>query len=65
MITTSTSSPSPLGLVSNNAASLSAAFQARAFLGEHDTWDRSPVNGYIGKTAWRVTAAGQQRIEPR
>ena len=46
MTTTSTSSPAPLGLVFNNAANLSAAFRAGAFVGENGSSDRSTVNGY-------------------
>ena len=36
----------PLGLVFNGGTSLTTAFQAGAFVGEHGSWDRSPVNGY-------------------
>ena len=46
MINTSTSLPVPLGLVFNNAANLSAAFRAGAFVGEHGNSDCSTVNGY-------------------
>ena len=36
----------PLGLAFNGGASLTTAFQSGAFVGEHGSWDRSPVSGY-------------------
>ncbi|HEU4375699.1 MAG TPA: sorbosone dehydrogenase family protein, partial [Telluria sp.] len=36
----------PLGLVFNSSATLPAAYRGGAFIGEHGSWDRSPVNGY-------------------
>ncbi|CAN5898974.1 sorbosone dehydrogenase family protein [soil metagenome] len=36
----------PLGLVFDSAATLTAAFATGAFVGEHGSWDRSPLNGY-------------------
>ena len=36
----------PLGLVFGNAATLSDAYRGGAFVGEHGSWDRSPMNGY-------------------
>lgn len=35
-----------LGLVFNSEASLSDAFRGGAFIGEHGSWDRSPMSGY-------------------
>jgi len=36
----------PLGLVFSQGQHLSAAFADGAFIGEHGSWDRSPLNGY-------------------
>jgi glucose/arabinose dehydrogenase len=36
----------PLGLVFGNDTALTPAFHEGAFVGEHGSWDRSPVNGY-------------------
>jgi glucose/arabinose dehydrogenase len=36
----------PLGMAFANGASLPAGFQSGAFVGEHGSWDRSPLNGY-------------------
>ena len=36
----------PLGLAFNSGAALTATFRGGAFIGEHGSWDRSPVNGY-------------------
>ena len=36
----------PLGLVFYNGTSLPAAYRGGAFVGEHGSWDRSPLNGY-------------------
>jgi glucose/arabinose dehydrogenase len=36
----------PLGLVFANENSLTEAFRSGAFVGEHGSWDRSPMNGY-------------------
>ncbi|NDP60853.1 MAG: sorbosone dehydrogenase family protein [Oxalobacteraceae bacterium] len=36
----------PLGLVFNNGASLPATYRSGAFVGEHGSWNRNPVNGY-------------------
>ncbi len=36
----------PLGLVFGNGTALAAAWHDGAFVGEHGSWDRSPVNGY-------------------
>jgi glucose/arabinose dehydrogenase len=36
----------PLGLAFYNAAGLPAAYRGGAFVGEHGSWDRSPLNGY-------------------
>ena len=36
----------PLGLVFDTEAKMPAALQGGAFVSEHGSWDRSPVNGY-------------------
>ena len=36
----------PLGLLFSQGQRLSAAFTDGAFVGEHGSWDRSPLNGY-------------------
>jgi glucose/arabinose dehydrogenase len=36
----------PLGLAFNTGAGLTEAFRGGAFVGEHGSWDRSPMNGY-------------------
>jgi glucose/arabinose dehydrogenase len=36
----------PLGLVFSTGTSLPAAYRGGAFVGEHGSWDRSPLNGY-------------------
>ena len=36
----------PLGLVFNTGTALSEAYRGGAFVGEHGSWDRSPMNGY-------------------
>jgi glucose/arabinose dehydrogenase len=36
----------PLGMVFNTSATLPATYQGGAFVGEHGSWDRSPVAGY-------------------
>jgi glucose/arabinose dehydrogenase len=36
----------PLGLLFSEGQSLSPAFGNGAFVGEHGSWDRSPLNGY-------------------
>jgi len=36
----------PLGLVFNSSTTLPAAYAGGAFVGEHGSWDRSPVSGY-------------------
>jgi len=36
----------PLGLVFNSSTTLPAAYSAGAFVGEHGSWDRSPLSGY-------------------
>ena len=36
----------PLGLAFYTGASLPAAYRGGAFVGEHGSWDRAPVNGY-------------------
>ncbi len=36
----------PLGLVFGTSTSLPAAYQGGAFVSEHGSWDRSPLNGY-------------------
>ncbi len=36
----------PLGLVFGTGTSLPAAYQGGAFVSEHGSWDRSPLNGY-------------------
>ncbi|HEV7815810.1 MAG TPA: sorbosone dehydrogenase family protein [Janthinobacterium sp.] len=36
----------PLGLVFNSSTTLPDAFRDGAFVGEHGSWDRSPVSGY-------------------
>ena len=36
----------PLGLVFYNAASLPSRYQGGAFVAEHGSWDRNPLNGY-------------------
>jgi glucose/arabinose dehydrogenase len=36
----------PLGLIFSEGQHLSKAFATGAFIGEHGSWDRSPLNGY-------------------
>ena len=36
----------PLGVIFSDATSLPAAFRSGAIVGEHGSWDRSPLNGY-------------------
>jgi len=36
----------PLGMVFNNAANLPEQYRGGAFVGEHGSWDRIPLNGY-------------------
>ena len=36
----------PLGLTFYTASALPAPYQGGAFIGEHGSWDRSPLNGY-------------------
>ena len=36
----------PLGLVFNSSTSLPETYRTGAFVGEHGSWDRNPVNGY-------------------
>ncbi|HEX3888791.1 MAG TPA: sorbosone dehydrogenase family protein [Phenylobacterium sp.] len=36
----------PLGLVFYSGSNLPAAYRSGAFVGEHGSWDRSPLNGY-------------------
>ena len=36
----------PLGLVFNSGTTLPDAYRGGAFVGEHGSWDRSPMNGY-------------------
>lgn len=36
----------PLGLVFNSSTTLPSVYREGAFVGEHGSWDRSPVNGY-------------------
>jgi glucose/arabinose dehydrogenase len=36
----------PLGMAFSTGKSMPAAFQGGAFVGEHGSWDRSPLNGY-------------------
>jgi glucose/arabinose dehydrogenase len=36
----------PLGMVFSAASSLPARYRSGVFVGEHGSWDRSPVNGY-------------------
>ncbi len=36
----------PLGLVFSTGAALPAAYRGGAFVGEHGSWDRNPLNGY-------------------
>ena len=36
----------PLGMVFNTGTGLPAAYSGGAFVGEHGSWDRSPLNGY-------------------
>ncbi|MGM4997593.1 PQQ-dependent sugar dehydrogenase [Tardiphaga sp. 538_B7_N1_4] len=36
----------PLGLVFSNPSSLPVAYRNGAFVGEHGSWDRSPLSGY-------------------
>jgi glucose/arabinose dehydrogenase len=36
----------PLGMVFNSSTTLPEAYRNGAFVGEHGSWDRSPVNGY-------------------
>lgn len=36
----------PLGLVFSTGSSLPAAYRGGAFVGEHGSWDRYPLNGY-------------------
>ena len=36
----------PLGLAFYTASNLPAAYHGGAFVGEHGSWDRNPLNGY-------------------
>jgi glucose/arabinose dehydrogenase len=36
----------PLGMVFSQATSLPPAYRSGVFIGEHGSWDRSPLNGY-------------------
>ncbi|MDB5700403.1 MAG: putative glucose/sorbosone dehydrogenase [Sphingomonadales bacterium] len=36
----------PLGMAFSTGGSMPAAYQGGAFVGEHGSWDRSPLNGY-------------------
>jgi glucose/arabinose dehydrogenase len=36
----------PLGMVFSTGTAMPAPFQGGAFIGEHGSWDRSPLNGY-------------------
>ena len=36
----------PLGLIFSQGQRLAPAFADGAFIGEHGSWDRSPLNGY-------------------
>lgn len=36
----------PLGLLFYTGSSLPAKYQGGAFIGEHGSWDRSPLSGY-------------------
>jgi glucose/arabinose dehydrogenase len=36
----------PLGMVFSDRASLTDAFRSGVFVGEHGSWDRTPLNGY-------------------
>lgn len=36
----------PLGLAFNTGAGLTQAYDGGAFIGEHGSWDRTPLNGY-------------------
>ncbi len=36
----------PLGLVFSDGSSLPPAFRSGVFIGEHGSWDRTPLNGY-------------------
>ena len=36
----------PLGLVFSGASSLPAGYRSGVFIGEHGSWDRTPLNGY-------------------
>ncbi|HEX3574179.1 MAG TPA: sorbosone dehydrogenase family protein [Rhodopila sp.] len=40
----------PLGLVFYNGSNLPASYKGGAFVGEHGSWDRTPLNGY--KVIW-------------
>ena len=53
----------PLGLVFNGGDKLTTAFQAGAFIGEHGSWDRSPLNGY--KVVFVPFADGQPTGPPK
>jgi glucose/arabinose dehydrogenase len=47
----------PLGMVFSTGASLPAAYQGGAFVGEHGSWDRTELNGY--KVVYVPFANGQ------
>jgi glucose/arabinose dehydrogenase len=36
----------PLGLAMSSGTDLPAKYRAGAFVGEHGSWDRTPLNGY-------------------
>ena len=36
----------PLGMVFDQGTNLPSAYRGVAFIGEHGSWDRSPLNGY-------------------
>ncbi len=53
----------PLGLVFDTAAGLPETYRGGAFVGEHGSWDRSPLNGY--KVIYVLFDAGRPAGPPQ
>ena len=53
----------PLGVVFSDTSSLPAAFRGGAIVGEHGSWDRTPLNGY--KVIYVPFAGGSPSGPPR
>ncbi len=53
----------PLGLAFSTGTSLPAAYSGGAFVGEHGSWDRDPLNGY--KVVYRPVRGGRPNGPPQ